>query len=221
MTYDSMRQFSQLEYGKEKELTYLLNEQHHEARVADVGSFIIWDSAKSPTNCRSLPFSITIIGYQIRSSGIDLSHATEFIDFGTRQQRPCTPVMICTLRLAISRGILPSTSLVGSEFVKACLEAVKRMSNTPFLTCLIDLWVVSTCISLESWYRIWWSKSFEHDVRSRPEMWNVDLKLSISRQQPGTDAGSIPFMTIDLLTGMARLYRYISMNSRTFYGCYP
>ena len=41
MTYDSMRQFSQLEYGKEKELTYLLNEQHHEARVADVGSFII------------------------------------------------------------------------------------------------------------------------------------------------------------------------------------
>ena len=47
MTYDSMRQFSQLEYGKEKELTYLLNEQHHEVRVADVeirGSFVQFET---------------------------------------------------------------------------------------------------------------------------------------------------------------------------------
>ena len=63
----------------------------------------------------------------------------------------------CTLRLSISRGILPLTSLVGAEFVKAWLEAVKRMSNTFFFACLIDdtLTLGSTYISLDLWYRIW------------------------------------------------------------------
>ena len=42
----------------------------------------------------------------------------------------------------------------------------------------------------------------------------IDYDLSISRQQPGTDAGSIPFMAIDLLTDeywngeIVRLYRH-------------
>ena len=37
-----------------------------------------------------------------------------------------------TPRLFVSPGILPLTSLVGAEFVKAWLETVKRMSNTLF-----------------------------------------------------------------------------------------
>ena len=63
----------------------------------------------------------------------------------------------CTLGLSISRGILPLTPLVGAEFVKAWLEAVKRMSNTFFFACLVDdtLTLGSTCISLDLRYRIW------------------------------------------------------------------
>ena len=42
----------------------------------------------------------------------------------------------------------------------------------------------------------------------------IDYDLSISRQQPGTDTGSIPFMAVELLTdqywngGIVRLYRH-------------